>query len=136
MFVFSSLLVIAESNIDSVLNNGLSFSEKLSLSLKMILLGMGTVFAVLFIIWLCLTVFKAVMGRTKKKEKGKQAENAAAPAETGDGATPQEDDGALVAAIVAAITAYREEAGEAEPSGFRVVSFTESGAVRPWKKRR
>lgn len=136
MIVALSLPVIAESSIDSVLNNGLSFSEKLSLSLKMILLGMGTVFAVLFIIWLCLTAFKAVMGRTKKKQKTGPAENGAAPAETGDGATPQKDDGALVAAIVAAVTAYREEAGEAEPSGFRVVSFTESGTVRPWKKRR
>ena len=76
MFAFSSIPVIAESNIDSVLNNGMSFSEKLSLSLKMILLGMGTVFAVLFIIWLCLTAFRAVMGKTKKKEKTAPAENA------------------------------------------------------------
>ena len=123
--------VLAESDINSVLNNGLSFSEKASLSLKMILIGMGTVFAVLFIIWLFLSVFRLVMDKAKKKKAPAPA--SPAPIET-SGETP--DDGALIAAITAAITAYREEEGSPAPSSFRVVSFEKRGVTRPWKKNR
>ncbi len=123
--------VLAESDINSVLNNGLSFSEKATLSLKMILIGMGTVFSVLFIIWFFLTVFRLVMDKAKKKK-------APAPASPAPAGTDEEssDDGALIAAITAAITAYREEEGSPAPSSFRVVSFEKRGASRPWKKNR
>ena len=123
--------ILAESNINSVLNNGLSLSEKASLSLKMILIGMGTVFAVLFIIWFFLTVFRLIMGLAKKKK----APAPAAPAPS-DGQDPVSDDGELIAAITAAITAYREEDGVQAPSSFRVVSFEKRGTSRPWKKNR
>ena len=123
--------VLAESDINSVLNNGLSFSEKATLSLKMILIGMGTVFSVLFIIWFFLTVFRLVMDKAKKKKTPAPA--APAPVGTEEG-TP--DDGALIAAITAVITAYREEEGSPAPSSFRVVSFEKRGASRPWKKNR
>ena len=123
--------VIAESDINSVLNNGLSFSEKASLSIKMILIGLGTVFAVLFIIWFFLTVFRLVMDRAKKKK----APAPAAPAPV-EGQDEAEDGGALAAAITAAITAYREEEGSFAPSSFRVVSFEKRGVSRPWKKNR
>ena len=123
--------VLAESDINSVLNNGMSLSEKAALSLKMILIGMGTVFSVLFIIWFFLTIFRLVMDKAKKKK----APAPAAPAPVGtDVETP--DDGALIAAITAAITALREEQGVPAPSSFRVVSFEKRGASRPWKKNR
>ncbi|MBQ7474860.1 MAG: OadG family protein [Clostridia bacterium] len=121
----------AKEGLDSVLNNGLSFSEKASLSLKMVLMGMGTVFAVLFIIWLSLTIFRLVMDAAAKKKKPSPAVPAEPVPET---AAPADDGGALVAAITAAITAYREERGEPAPSSFRVVSFERRGAS-PWKKK-
>ncbi|MBQ6677328.1 MAG: OadG family protein [Clostridia bacterium] len=123
--------VLAESDINSVLNNGMSLSEKAALSLKMILIGMGTVFSVLFIIWFFLTIFRLVMDKAKKKK----APAAAAPVPV-DSEEKTPDDGALIAAITAAITAYREEDGSPAPSSFRVVSFEKRGASRPWKKNR
>ncbi|MBQ2469201.1 MAG: OadG family protein [Clostridia bacterium] len=122
---------LAESDINSVLNNGLSLSEKAALSLKMILIGMGTVFSVLFIIWFFLTIFRLVMDKAKKKI----APAAAAPVPV-DSEEKMPDDGALIAAITAAITAFREEQGVPSPSSFRVVSFEKRGASRPWKKNR
>ncbi len=124
---------VAEGDINSVLNNGLSFSEKASLSLKMILIGMGTVFSVLFIIWFFLTIFRLVMDKAKKKNKA-PVPAAPVPVDGTEEAVP--DDGALIAAITAAITAYREEEGVPAPSSFRVVSFEKRGASRPWKKNR
>ena len=123
--------VLAESDINSVLSNGLSLSEKAALSLKMILIGMGTVFSVLFIIWFFLTIFRLVMDKAKKKK----APAAAAPVPV-DSEEKTPDDGALIAAITAAITALREEQGVPSPSSFRVVSFEKRGASRPWKKNR
>ena len=124
---------VAEGDINSVLNNGLSFSEKASLSLKMILIGMGTVFSVLFIIWFFHTVFRLVMDKAKKKKKGPVP---AAPAPVDETEEAKPDDGALIAAITAAITAYREGQGVPAPSSFRVVSFEKRAASRPWKKNR
>ncbi|MBR7033080.1 MAG: OadG family protein [Clostridia bacterium] len=135
MNAFISAAVIAESDINSVLNNGLSFSEKASLSLKMILMGMGTVFAVLFIIWVFLTIFRLVMDKAKGVKKNK-APVTAAPAPVGTDNGNEPDEGALIAAITAAVTAYREEEGSPAPSSFRVVSFEKRGASRPWKKNR
>ena len=128
-----SSIAITGSDINSVLNNGLSFSEKASLSLKMILIGMGTVFSVLFIIWFFLTIFRLAMTRAKKKEKTPVP---AAPATVEETGAQSSGDGALIAAITAAITAYREEEGSPSPSSFRVVSFEKRGASRPWKKNR
>ena len=48
-------------------------------------------------------------------------------------AAPEEDNGALVAAITAAIAAYTE--GDDEfASGFRVVSFRRAEHASPWNK--
>ena len=126
------LTLLADADISSVFGNGFSLGEKGALSLKMILMGMGTVFAVLFIIWAVLTVFRLVMDGVRKGKKQPEPAPAAAPAPvTGD----KTDDGALIAAITAAVAAYR--ASETGPSGrtvpFRVVSFARSGSG-PWKK--
>lgn len=126
------LTLLADADISSVFGNGLSLGEKGALSLKMILMGMGTVFAVLFIIWGVLTVFRLVMDGVRKTKKQPASGAVDAPVPSGGDKT---DDGALVAAITAAVAAYRES--EAGPSGrtvpFRVVSFNRSGSG-PWKK--
>ena len=128
------LTLLADADISSVFGNGLSLGEKGALSLKMILMGMGTVFAVLFIIWLVLTLFRLVMDAVRKKGKDKEPSRNTDPVPA-CGTVDATDDRALVAVISAAVAAYRE--AESGASGrtvpFRVVSFNRSGSG-PWKK--
>ena len=92
------------------------------------ILGIATVFVVLALIWGCLEIFKYVFYTLPEKRKKAdatpktevKAEVAPSVEETAD------DEGEIVAAIIAAITAMRsEEAAESgvPSTGFRVVSF-------------
>ncbi len=90
-------------------------------------LGIATVFVVLATIWGCLEVFKYVFytipERNKKASASATAEEAAPVTEAVEETS---DDGEIVAAIIAAITAMRaDEAAEqgTKSTGFRVVSF-------------
>ena len=90
-------------------------------------LGILTVFTVLALIWGCLEIFKYVFYTMPERNKKASASDAAEESvkETVVYEEAAQDDGEIVAAIVAAITAYRaEETGESGKStGFRVVSF-------------
>ena len=102
-----------------------SVLDRLTLGGSTLLLGMVIVFAVLGIIFIALQIMRTVF--TKNSAKAKKAEtavqNVAAkteePAPVAEPAAAPEDDCAIVAAIVAAISAYTGKA----PEGFRVVSF-------------
>ena len=106
----------------------LSFSEKLSIGGEVTLLGMGTVFAVLAILWALVEVLHLLLvGPEPKKKVTKVVEVSttplapapeATPAEVAP-ATPASDDLALIAVITAAVAA----ASGSSPSSFRVVSF-------------
>ena len=117
----------------------LSSSERLSTGLTVMALGIATVFAVLAILWVVLLLFRVVFYREKKPEP-KKAAPAPAPApaaapEPTPAAVPAEteDNGALIAAITAAIAMYTE--GDEEfASGFRVVSFRRAEHASPWNK--
>ena len=103
----------------------LRFTEK---GISTFLLGMLTVFAVLSILWGCLEIFRIVFYTIPEKKKAAAAAAApVAPVETATEAeTVESDDGEVVAAIIAAITAMRsDEAAEngVAPGAFRVVSF-------------
>lgn len=130
--------LLAEVNMDSVLNNGMSWGEKLADCGKMIAIGMGCVFAVIFIIWLMLTLFRFVIydiPNMKKKKAESEAESTTTTAPTAAPVpTPaSNDDAVLVAAITAAIEAYRaSEAGETSSLPFRVVSFKRKRSGSPW----
>lgn len=92
------------------------------------LLGILTVFAVLTIIWGSLEVFKYVFYTLpEKRKKAAKTESAPTPAVTESAPVVQpvvySDDRAVVAAIIAAITAAREEEGIPSSVPFRVVSF-------------
>lgn len=92
------------------------------------LLGILTVFAVLSIIWGCLEIFKYVFYTLPEKRKKEEAEESAlAPAvqsvQPTAPAPVYSDDKAVVAAIIAAITAAREDEGIPSSVPFRVVSF-------------
>ncbi len=123
--------------------------ERLKLAGIMLLVGMGMVFLVLAILWAVLIIFKKVMydGAGKKKEKAEKPTAPTVPAaDTPDDAmiaavagvvAYQADDGAIAAAITAAIAETiasdpalsREFAG-----GFRVVSFERKSGKRAWNQ--
>ena len=98
-----------------------SLLDRLTLGGSTLLLGMAMVFAVLGIIFIALQIMRAAF--TKNADKAKKAEEVVQTvAEKSEEPAPvaaPEDDCAIVAAIVAAISAYTGKA----PEGFRVVSF-------------
>ena len=131
----NNLIFLAEASgfVDPV-GDGTAWGDRIArftgLGIQTFLLGMLTVFAVLAILWGCLEIFRYVFYTIPERKK---AEAAAAPAETPAPEVETEaaveeysDDGEIVAAIIAAITAMRnDEAAESgvAPGAFRVVSF-------------
>lgn len=97
----------------------MNFGERSVYSLQMLLIGMGTVFGVLALLWGALEIFRALIEKSQN--------NASAPIETPVTAPvieakPAGDD-ALIAVITAAVAAaMAEENGGAVPA-FRVVAF-------------
>ncbi len=126
--------------------------ERLKQAGLMLLQGMGMVFLVLSILWLVLIIFKNVFAKDaskaeraqkaaakaekkQKKEEAATAAKPAAPATPASAPTPVTDDGALIAAITAAIAATIES----DPAlasqfvgGFRVVSFKKKNGKTSW----
>ena len=94
--------------------NGGDFGTALAFGGMMLLIGMLTVFAVLCVIWACLSIFKVVFHGVDKKEKP-------APAvEVAPVVAPVTDDSEIIAVIAAAIAAAESDNGGAK---FKVVSF-------------
>ncbi len=99
------------------------------------ILGIVTVFAVLAIIWGLLELFHYCFYTLPESRKNSDVKGASDGSESASevsepeyASIPEEtsDDGELVAAIIAAITAMRSEATDATgsaPGAFRVVSF-------------
>lgn len=117
-----------------------SFSERLSLFGEVTLLGMGTVFIVLAILWGLIALIGFFFDLHNKKAAAKNLaakENAGSAAAEAPVApvveqlpSQQDNNGALVAAITAAISAYidtDETLKKTYSGGFRVVSFRRSG---------
>ena len=108
-----------------------SILDRLALGGSTTLLGMAIVSSVLCIIFIALQIMRAVFtknaSQTKKARKAEKAVQTTAPkpevapaAEpVAPAAEPAVDDGAIVAAIIVAISAHTGKA----PEGFRVVSF-------------
>jgi len=113
----------------------LTMEEKLALSGEMLLKGLGTVFMVLVILWALLSIMGKIFGAQQKKPAApKQVAPKEAPkAEPAPAApaAPVADDGALIAAITAAIEAYRAEEGSSALP-FRVVSFKRKNGSGGW----
>ncbi len=107
-----------------MLGSGLSASERVSTAGIVTLQGMLTIFAVLAILWGAVELMHRILHREMPKTAEKKDETAVAVTTVGDtevDAAPATDDGAIIAAITAAITAAR--ANEGNTGAFRVVSF-------------
>lgn len=100
-----------------------TIGEKLSLCGQMILSGLGTVFIVLIILWGIISLFGVFSKLGKKKAVPVEVVPANTEPEKSDDAdkTAETSDDAVIAAIIAAIEAYRSEEGSTLP--YRVVSF-------------
>jgi sodium pump decarboxylase gamma subunit len=123
-------------NLFPVFLSSLTMDQKIALSGEMILKGMGTVFMVLVILWAILSVFGKFFGAQQKKPQApKKTVEAPAPKQEAAPAPASvpaaSDDGALIAAITAAIEAYRAEEGRGALP-FRVVSFKRKNGSNGW----
>ena len=114
------LLAITENDYaaENLLQNH-SFADVVGFGGQMLLIGMGTVFAVLCIIWLCLVAFKVAFHDLPAKKKATKSE-----AEVDDTVeyvpVADSNDDEIVAVIAAAIAMAESESSDTK---FRVVSF-------------
>ncbi len=92
----------------------MTFWERTVYSGQMLLIGLGTVFAVLSLLWGALEIFRRLVpSREKPAVKSVQEAKAA----------PKGEDPALIAVITAAVAATLAAENGGQPTGFRVVSY-------------
>ena len=104
----------------------MNWGERISTAGVVSLQGMLTIFLVLIVLWGAIEIMHRVIHKEEKKPVAPVVQ-AAPVAQTKEEPAPQvADDGAIVAAIIAAITAARAEEGNTET--FRVVSFKRAAA--------
>ncbi len=114
--MLSFLIIDAGSYSDKIIKTE-GFLPTLEFGLQMLLIGMGTVFASLALLWGCLSIFKIVFYDMKNK-KAKPDAIPAPIAETIQ--SDSSDDEEIVAVIAAAIAAAQSENPTLK---FRVVAF-------------
>ena len=116
------------------------FGERLAEGFEVFVLGLLMVFAVLALLWGVLAIFKVIfydIPEKRKKAKASETKTETAPAPEAAAAPAPvtvQDDGAIVAAITAALSEYFAESGEYS-GGFRVVSFRKSQSGSAWNKK-
>ena len=117
--------------------NGMAFGDRAKEAGIMVILGMVMVFAVLATIMAILIIMERIFEQKSTGGEPKMAEPKPvpkAPEAPAPVVQPVEDDGAVIAAITAAISAMlaAENGGAAYQGGFRVVSFKRSNRGTPW----
>lgn len=105
-------------------------------ALTMLVKGMLMIFLVLAILMVVLMIMERFFASSKQPKPEKKEEVKAAPAPVAPTPVAQ-DNGALVAAITAAIAATlaAEQGGAPEVGGFRVVSFKRVGNRSAWNSK-
>ena len=111
-----------------------TFSENALTAVQMTILGLGAVFAALAILWLFLSIFKAVFHDLPEKKKAKSSTAEEATKEIPEIEVQSQEDEQMVAVISAAVAAYltaeKQEKKDETNTGFRVVSFRRSSQVK------
>jgi len=102
----------------------MTFGERAAYAGRMLLIGMGAVFAALAVLWGSLVLFRLILKRAEAK---KAPAPTAAPAAPTVPAVETPDDGALVAAITAAVAACLATENGGQIPAFRVVSYRRVG---------
>ena len=124
-FNYLPLLTDAAAATD-LMNNPMSFGERVLMGLQVTLFGMAVVFSVLILLWGILEIFRVLFYELPKKkaEAAKPAEpEAPAPAPAEEPVMAVEETGTDDAEIVAAITAAISVVMDKPQTSFRVVSF-------------
>ena len=103
--------------------SAMGFGERVGYSGMMLLIGMGTIFAVLAILWGALEIFHRIVEARSKATASAAPAAPAAPAKVQQTAPVAQDDGALIAVITAAVAATMADENGGEAPAFRVVSF-------------
>ena len=116
MNMFSYLAITAEDYGDSIIKTK-GFLETLGFGGQMLLLGMGTVFAVLCLLWLSLYVFKLAFHKSDNTAEKKTEDSVSVTEELPPEA---ENDDEIIAVLAAAVAMAESENNGAK---FRVVSF-------------
>lgn len=119
--------------------NGMTLGERLSEAGIMVVMGVVMVFVVLAIIMGILMIMERLFAGKAKSGEGKKEAPKPAPKKPEPAPVVQatEDDGAVIAAITAAISAMLAESGDTTyQGGFRVVSFKRSTRNTPWNSAR
>ena len=133
----ASVLALA-SGMGSSIDTSVPITERLGIGLELLIVGLGTVFSVLLILWGVLALFKVFFYDMKNKDANpaekKPEPTPAAPTAAPEPVQPaaQADDGELIAAITAAVAAYLDAEAQAQglpqcDTKFRVVSFRRAG---------
>ena len=121
---------------------GMPIGERVAYALRMLIVGLGAVFAILALLWGVLVLSRVLLhdlpSRRKEEKAEKPVVKPAAPVAPAPVVTPapavaqpaHQDNGVLIAVITAAVSAAMAEEGTLPPGGFRVVSFrrTQAGA--------
>ncbi len=114
--------------------NGMTMDERLSEALIMVVMGMLMVFAVLTAIMLVLMLTARLFTKNREPKPApaapKSKSEPVVPAVEASSEAVPEDNGAVVAAISAAIATMLAETGHV--GGFRVVSFKRVGGKSAW----
>ncbi len=103
-----------------------STGERMADAGKMLVIGMGTVFAALVILWIVLALFRLAINAptgNKKKKAPTIVLESTPPAEAVTPIIVANNDDAIVAVITAAVAAALAEENGGRVQGFRVVSF-------------
>lgn len=113
--------------------NGNSFAENAKQAGNVTLVGMVAIFSVLAILWALIEVLHRVVAvitkpKMKKQRAAEQNVPVADPVPAEKTPAADTDDGAIIAAITAAITASLAQEGYT--GGFRVVSFKRASAQK------
>ena len=87
---------------------------------SILLIGIGTIFAVLCILWLFLVLFKLVFHNAAKRKESKRGAKAVANVADKTAEASEDNSGEIVAVIAAAIAMAESENSDLK---FRVVSF-------------
>ena len=125
--------------------NNMSFSESFGYAMRMLIVGLGMVFAVLAILWAVLEISRvAFYEAPKRRREAEVAEHKAevrtAPAVASAAPAPApvvapKNDDVLIAVITAAVAAAMAEEGTSPATGFRVVSFRRTGGNHAWNRK-
>ena len=126
---------------------GMPIGERVAYALRMLIVGLGAVFAILALLWGILVLARILLHDIPARRRGQSSHVGVAtkpvapkpaPAPSPAPVAPQpasQDNGALIAVITAAVSAAMAEEGTLPPGGFRVVSFRRASNTGAWNRK-